>query len=117
MVPSQTKLSNYPALCGALLVRAERVPVRDGDNDQIEGHDPLVLRLPGASSRRPPVVRPAGSTSFALAPARPAAARIPEREAANSILKHHNVHLRQTDLCLPCFFRKGNQVVHVNPYP
>lgn len=57
----------------------------------------------------------AGSGSLALAPAHRGAGRIPEREAAYSILKHHHVHLHQAELYLPRFFHKGNQIVHVNP--
>lgn len=41
--------------------------------------------------------------------------RIPEREAADSIMKHHRVHLPQVELYLLRFFREGNQVTHVNP--
>ena len=43
--------------------------------------------------------------------ARRESSRIPEREAADSILKHHHVHLHQAGLYLPRFFRKGNQAL------
>ncbi|MCY3755534.1 MAG: hypothetical protein OXG99_15780, partial [Alphaproteobacteria bacterium] len=45
------------------------------------------------------------------------ASRFPEREAADSVLKHHHVHPHQAGLYLPRFFRKGNQILHVNPFP
>ena len=73
--------------------------------------------LAGVNNLRPPVMRRAESGSFALASARREAGRVPEREAADSILKYCHAHMHQAGIYLPRFFRKGNQVVHINPLP